>query len=161
MGRVEAFLEQGGTSRTGQVLELSGDREDVQGFEETLGIDVKHTKCDYSGDVIRIPVSEEMLGRVSHGSDKPIGQGPAVLAEDNLDIMGQPISPSAHGLICIPRKLYRHAYQPSRSWTPTPAVRRFQSSPPVVCRITSFEVRQRHFDGRQLRHRLRSHGSER
>ncbi|KAB5543818.1 hypothetical protein PHYPO_G00084040 [Pangasianodon hypophthalmus] len=38
-------------------------------------------------------VSEDMLGRVFNGSGKPIDRGPAVLAEDYLDIMGQPINP--------------------------------------------------------------------
>ncbi|KAM8794693.1 V-type proton ATPase subunit B, brain isoform [Eudromia elegans] len=34
-----------------------------------------------------------MLGRVFNGSGKPIDRGPIVLAEDYLDIMGQPINP--------------------------------------------------------------------
>ncbi|XP_073337766.1 V-type proton ATPase subunit B [Pagrus major] len=34
-----------------------------------------------------------MLGRVFNGSGKPIDRGPSVLAEDYLDIMGQPINP--------------------------------------------------------------------
>ncbi|XP_048448991.1 V-type proton ATPase subunit B [Rhincodon typus] len=34
-----------------------------------------------------------MLGRVFNGSGKPIDRGPTVLAEDYLDIMGQPINP--------------------------------------------------------------------
>eukprot|EP01097_Dermamoeba_algensis_P003050 TRINITY_DN2230_c0_g1_i1.p1 TRINITY_DN2230_c0_g1~~TRINITY_DN2230_c0_g1_i1.p1 ORF type:complete len:449 (-),score=96.34 TRINITY_DN2230_c0_g1_i1:1188-2369(-) len=34
-----------------------------------------------------------MLGRVFNGSGKPIDKGPSVLAEDYLDIMGQPINP--------------------------------------------------------------------
>lgn len=35
-----------------------------------------------------------MLGRVFNGSGKPIDKGPAVVAEDFLDIMGMPINPS-------------------------------------------------------------------
>merc|ERR1712142_1023461 len=34
-----------------------------------------------------------MLGRVFNGYGKPIDAGPPVLAEDYLDIMGQPINP--------------------------------------------------------------------
>jgi len=34
-----------------------------------------------------------MLGRIFNGSGKPIDKGPNVLAEDFLDIMGQPINP--------------------------------------------------------------------
>ena len=42
-----------------------------------------------------MPISEEMLGRAFNGSGKPRDRGPAVLAEDFLDIMGQPINPYA------------------------------------------------------------------
>jgi len=41
-----------------------------------------------------MPISEEMLGRAFNGSGKVIDNGPPVLAEDYLDIQGQPINPS-------------------------------------------------------------------
>ncbi|KAF8793979.1 V-type proton ATPase subunit B like protein [Argiope bruennichi] len=59
----------------------------------TSGIDAKHTLCEFTGDILRTPVSEDMLGRVFNGSGKPIDRGPPVLAEDFLDIQGQPINP--------------------------------------------------------------------
>uniref|UniRef100_A0A8C2X0G4 Vacuolar proton pump subunit B n=1 Tax=Cyclopterus lumpus TaxID=8103 RepID=A0A8C2X0G4_CYCLU len=65
----------------------------VQVFEGTSGIDAKKTACEFTGDILRTPVSEDMLGRVFNGSGKPIDRGPNVLAEDYLDIMGQPINP--------------------------------------------------------------------
>lgn len=82
-----------GTRRSGQVLEVSGSKAVVQVFEGTSGIDAKKTSCEFTGDILRTPVSEDMLGRVFNGSGKPIDRGPAVLAEDFLDIMGQPINP--------------------------------------------------------------------
>ncbi|KAJ3605565.1 hypothetical protein NHX12_027610, partial [Muraenolepis orangiensis] len=69
-----------GTRRSGQVLEVNGSKAVVQVFEGTAGIDAKKTSCE-------TPVSEDMLGRVFNGSGKPIDRGPAVLAEDFLDIM--------------------------------------------------------------------------
>jgi V-type H+-transporting ATPase subunit B len=42
---------------------------------------------------MRIPVSEDMLGRVFNGSGRPVDKGPNVMAEDFLDIQGQPINP--------------------------------------------------------------------
>ncbi|EEC16877.1 vacuolar H+-ATPase V1 sector, subunit B, putative [Ixodes scapularis] len=84
-----------GTTRTGQVLEVSGSKAVVQVFEGTSGIDAKNTVCEFTGDILRIPVSEDMLGRVFNGSGKPIDKGPPVLAEDFLDIQGQPINPWA------------------------------------------------------------------
>ncbi|XP_003378603.1 vacuolar ATP synthase subunit B, brain isoform [Trichinella spiralis] len=82
-----------GTRRSGQVLEVSGSKAIVQVFEGTSGIDSKNTACEFTGDILRIPVSEDMLGRIFNGSGKPIDKGPAVLAEEFLDIMGQPINP--------------------------------------------------------------------
>ncbi|KAH7646414.1 V-type proton ATPase subunit Vha55 [Dermatophagoides farinae] len=84
-----------GTVRTGQVLEVSGSKAVVQVFEGTSGIDAKHTVCEFTGDILRTPVSEDMLGRVFNGSGKPIDNGPPVLAEDYLDIEGQPINPES------------------------------------------------------------------
>jgi len=82
-----------GTIRKGQVLEAVGKKAVVQVFEGTSGIDAKNTRCEFTGDILRIPVSEDMLGRVFNGSGKPIDKGPQVLAEDYLDIQGQPINP--------------------------------------------------------------------
>ena len=59
-------------------------------FEGTSGIDAKHTRCEFSGDIMKMPVSDDMLGRVFNGSGKPIDKGPPVLAEDFLDINGIP-----------------------------------------------------------------------
>ncbi|KAH8875382.1 V-type proton ATPase subunit B [Schistosoma japonicum] len=82
-----------GSQRTGQVLEVSGKRAIVQVFEGTSGIDAKNTTCEFTGDILRTPVSEDMLGRIFNGSGKPKDKGPAILAEDYLDIQGQPINP--------------------------------------------------------------------
>ncbi|KAI7827080.1 P-loop containing nucleoside triphosphate hydrolase protein [Gamsiella multidivaricata] len=82
-----------GTKRAGQVLEVQGKRAVVQVFEGTSGIDAKQTHAEFSGDVLKMPVSEDMLGRVYNGSGKSIDKGPKVFAEDYLDIQGSPINP--------------------------------------------------------------------
>ena len=64
-----------GELRSGQVLEVSGNKAVVQVFEGTSSIDAKHTACEFSGDIMRVPVSEDMLGRVFNGSGKPIDKG--------------------------------------------------------------------------------------
>lgn len=55
-----------GTHRTGQVLEVSGKKAVVQVFEGTSGIDAKNTTCEFTGDILRTPVSEDMLGQFAH-----------------------------------------------------------------------------------------------
>jgi V-type H+-transporting ATPase subunit B len=82
-----------GSKRRGQVLEVAGKTAVVQVFEGTSGIDAQHTRVEFTGDILRLAVSEDMLGRVFNGSGKPIDKGPNVLAEDYLDIQGQPINP--------------------------------------------------------------------
>ena len=84
-----------GTQRQGQVLEVQGSKAVVQVFEGTTGVDVKSTRVEFSGDVLKIPVSEDMLGRVFNGSGKAIDKGPKVFAEEYLDIQGQPINPQS------------------------------------------------------------------
>jgi len=84
-----------GETRVGQVLEVSGNKAVVQIFEGTSGIDNTKTRCKFMGDVLKMPISEEMLGRTFNGSGKQIDGAPAVLAEDYLDIMGMPINPSS------------------------------------------------------------------
>jgi V-type H+-transporting ATPase subunit B len=65
-----------------------------QVFEGTSDIDNKKTHCEFTGDVLKMAISEEMLGRAFNGSGRCIDNGPPVLAEDYLDIQGQPINPS-------------------------------------------------------------------
>ena len=83
-----------GETRSGQVLEVAGSRAVVQVFEGTSDIDNRHAHCEFTGDVLRMPISEEMLGRSFNGSGKVIDAAPPVLAEDYLDINGTPINPS-------------------------------------------------------------------
>ncbi|KAK1999975.1 V-type ATPase [Colletotrichum falcatum] len=82
-----------GTNRSGQVLEARGDRAIVQVFEGTSGIDVQKTKVEFTGQSLKLGVSEDMLGRIFDGSGRAIDKGPKVLAEDYLDINGSPINP--------------------------------------------------------------------
>jgi V-type H+-transporting ATPase subunit B len=77
-----------GTKRGGQVLEVQGKKAIVQVFEGTSGVDVKATHVEFTGSSMKLPVSEDMLGRIFNGSGNPIDKGPKVFAEDYLDING-------------------------------------------------------------------------
>ena len=58
----------------------------MQIFEGTSDIDNLSTTCEFTGDVLRMPMSIEMLGRTFNGSGNPVDNGPPVLAEKFLDI---------------------------------------------------------------------------
>lgn len=92
-GEIVSLSLPDGSSRQGQVLEVKGNRAVVQVFQGTSGIDVKKTTIEFTGENLKIPVSDDMLGRVFNGSGTPIDSGPRVLAEDFLDINGSPINP--------------------------------------------------------------------
>ncbi|CAN6441668.1 unnamed protein product [Victoria cruziana] len=77
-----------GTTRRGQVLEVDGEKAVVQVFEGTAGIDNKYTTVQFTGEVLKTPVSLDMLGRIFNGSGKPIDNGPPILPEAYRDISG-------------------------------------------------------------------------
>lgn len=58
-------------------------------FEGTSGVDVKATQVEFSGASMKLPVSEDCLGRIFNGSGNPIDKGPKVFAEDYIDINGE------------------------------------------------------------------------
>ena len=70
------------------MLEVQGKKAIVQVFEGTAGVDVKATHVEFSGSSMKLPVAEDMLGRIFNGSGNPIDKGPKVFAEDYLDING-------------------------------------------------------------------------
>ena len=83
-----------GDIKNGQVLDTSDDIVVVQVFEGTAGIDVD-TRVKFLGDTLKLNVSKDMLGRVLSGSRKPIDNGPEVIPDKRLDIIGAAINPFA------------------------------------------------------------------
>jgi vacuolar-type H+-ATPase subunit B/Vma2 len=60
------------------------------------------TKVEFTGQSLKLGVSEDMLGRIFDGSGRAIDKGPKVLAEEYLDINGSPINPYSRvrNLLC-------------------------------------------------------------
>ncbi len=57
------------------------------------------TKVKFTGQSLKLGVSEDMLGRIFDGSGRAIDKGPKVLAEEYLDINGSPINP--YSRVCL------------------------------------------------------------
>ncbi|MBI5389993.1 V-type ATP synthase subunit B [Candidatus Woesearchaeota archaeon] len=81
-----------GTIKNGQVLDTSETLVVVQMFEGTAGID-RNTKVRFLGTTIKLGVSEDLLGRVLNGAGRPIDNGPEVIPEKKMDIIGAAINP--------------------------------------------------------------------
>ena len=82
-----------GSKRNGKVLEVSGDTAIVQVYEGTAGIDVDVTSVRFLGEVARIDVSADLLGRVLNGAGNPIDGGAPIIGTERRDINGAPINP--------------------------------------------------------------------
>ena len=81
-----------GTEKNAQVLDTSDDIVVVQVFEGTSGMDL-NARVKFLNRPIKLPVSEQILGRILSGAGRPIDGGPDVVAEKNLDVTGAAINP--------------------------------------------------------------------
>jgi V/A-type H+-transporting ATPase subunit B len=84
-----------GENRMGQVLESQENVAIVQVFEGTRGLDTDQTRVRFSGDIMRISLSKEMLGRSFDGLGRPIDGGPEIIPEIRMPIIGAAINPTA------------------------------------------------------------------
>ena len=88
---VEIETPQGETKR-GQVLESSEGLVAIQVFEGTTGID-RNASVKFLGETLKMPVTEDLLGRVLDGSGQPIDGGPEIVPDERRDIVGEAINP--------------------------------------------------------------------
>ncbi|HSL30145.1 MAG TPA: V-type ATP synthase subunit B [Anaerolineales bacterium] len=84
-----------GHLRRGRVLEVGEGRAVVQVFAGSTGLSIDGTRIRFLGETLKMPVAEEMLGRVFDGLGNPIDGGPQPLTEHYADVNGQPINPTA------------------------------------------------------------------
>ena len=83
-----------GDVRRGQVLESTADYVAIQVFEGTEGID-RNSSVRFLGETLQMPLTEDLLGRVLSGAGQPIDGGPAVEPEQEREIVGAAINPTA------------------------------------------------------------------
>lgn len=83
-----------GTEVIGSVLDVSKDWALVQVFGETEGMDL-NVEVRFTGETLKIPVSDEVIGRIFSGSFKPLDRLPDLLSTDLRDIYGGAINPAA------------------------------------------------------------------
>ncbi len=83
-----------GSIKNGQVLDTSDEIVVVQIFEGTSGIDT-NARVKFLGKTLQLNVSKDMLGRILNGAGKPLDNGPEIMPEKQLDIIGSAINPFA------------------------------------------------------------------
>ena len=82
-----------GEVKRGQVLDTSDAVVVVQVFEGTGGLS-KDSSVSFTGDVIKMPLSPDIIGRVLSGSGQPKDGGPPIVPDVERDIGGAAINPA-------------------------------------------------------------------
>ncbi|HDS44851.1 MAG TPA: V-type ATP synthase subunit B [Methanomicrobia archaeon] len=93
-GEVVRIVTPTGEEKMGQVLESSTGLAVVQVFEGTSGIDTAKTRVRFTGDIMRVSVSQDMVGRFFDGLGRPRDGGPEVIPEERLSVIGASINPT-------------------------------------------------------------------
>jgi V/A-type H+-transporting ATPase subunit B len=88
-------VDPGGETRLGIVLDTSADIVVIQVFAGTSGLTMPGTHVRFRGEPHTIQVSDRMLGRVFNGLGQPIDGGPPPTGEEERDVNGLPINPTA------------------------------------------------------------------
>ncbi|MBM4273509.1 MAG: V-type ATP synthase subunit B [Deltaproteobacteria bacterium] len=84
-----------GSVQLGRVLAVGLDEAVVELFGNTVGLSLSGTRVRFTGRPLTIPVTTDLLGRVLDGLGRPLDGGPPPVGEDQRDVNGQPINPTA------------------------------------------------------------------
>ncbi|MHA2404795.1 MAG: V-type ATP synthase subunit B, partial [Candidatus Kariarchaeaceae archaeon] len=82
-----------GDVRTGQVLQADENATIVQVFEGTNSMERVDTEVEFTRDVFRVGLSEQMIGRTMNGIGHPIDDLGPLFVEKRLPITGAPMNP--------------------------------------------------------------------
>jgi len=83
-----------GVDRMGRVLEVGRGKAVIQIFGGEMGLQIDSI-VSFSGSAFKIPVSDEVLGRMFNGVFEPIDGLAPIVSEESHDINGAPINPKA------------------------------------------------------------------
>ncbi|MEA3506564.1 MAG: V-type ATP synthase subunit B, partial [Elusimicrobiota bacterium] len=74
-------------------LEVSNEVVLLQLFAGTSGANLNNSRVKFLGEGLKLPVSEDLQGRIFDGMGNPIDDAGEVIADKKLDINGRPINP--------------------------------------------------------------------
>lgn len=82
-----------GTTRTGRVVKIEGEKVTLQVFEGTRGVSMSNARTSLTGEGMTLPLSPEILGRVFDGLGRPKDSLGEVYPLVRRDVNGAPINP--------------------------------------------------------------------
>ncbi len=89
---VDVILDSGERVK-GQVLETRNGVAVVQVYGSTTSMSPQGTGVKLTGSTFKLPVSDDMLGRIFNGFGEPIDNGPKIYSKEKVDITGAAINP--------------------------------------------------------------------
>ncbi len=90
---VDVWLSSGEVKR-GQAIDISKEVTVIQVFGGVSEVDLIGSRIRCKGETLKLPVSEDILGRIFNGIGEPIDGGPSVVPDDYLDVNGELINPA-------------------------------------------------------------------
>ena len=82
-----------GSTRTGRVVKIEGNRVTLQIFEGTRGMSMNNAKTHLTGEGMTLSLSPEILGRVFDGLGRPADGLGDIFPTARRDVNGSPINP--------------------------------------------------------------------
>jgi len=84
-----------GRDMEAEVLEIDGQTTLIEVYGTTQGLDIERTTISFSDAVKKVPLSQDIVGRIFNGSFEPKDGAPLFIPEKRMPITGAPINPSA------------------------------------------------------------------
>ena len=94
-GEIGEVIAPDGSIRLGQVLEVSNEHAVLQLLGNSTNLRPSELIIRFQGHPLKVPVAEEMLGRVFDGLGNPRDGLPLPIAEKRVFAQGEPLNPSA------------------------------------------------------------------
>ncbi len=95
IGEVVTVHTPDGRQMEAEVLEVDGDTALIEVYGSTQGLDIERTSVSFSDAIKKVPLSEDIVGRIFNGSFQPKDGAPMFIPERWTPITGAPINPSA------------------------------------------------------------------
>jgi len=83
-----------GTTVLGNVLDVYVDKAIIQVYGDTTGLDI-NVGVRFKGETVKIPLSDDLIGRVFSGSFKPLDGLPEIMGEEEREVFFSVINPAA------------------------------------------------------------------
>ncbi|MFC2034264.1 V-type ATP synthase subunit B [Chloroflexota bacterium] len=84
-----------GEIKRGQAIDISEKETVVQVFGGVSEVDLIGSSVRCKGETLKLPISPDIMGRIFNGLAEPIDGGPMVIAQDYVDVNGEPINPAS------------------------------------------------------------------